>query len=106
MKIHVGHTVEQAVRSSGMSITALAEKLKVSRKTIYNYFEDEDLDDHTVMRFEKILNVAILPESTLQEKNHRSEGGWSSSEKEAAYWRAKYIDLLERYTQLLEKGQE
>lgn len=85
-----------------MSITALAEKLKVSRKTIYNYFDDEDLELSIVSRFEKILNAAILPESAQFDKS--SEGQWNNSEKEAAYWRAKYIDLLERYTQLLEKN--
>ncbi len=100
VKIHVGHTVEQAVRNSGMSITALAERLNVSRKTIYNYFDDEDLDHGTVRRFEKLLNTAILPESAQFDKTN--EGNWTNSEKEAAYWRAKYIDLLERYTQLLE----
>lgn len=85
-----------------MSITALAEKLKVSRKTIYNYFDDEDLDKSIVSRFEKILNVPILPESALFEKS--GDVYWNNAEKEAAYWRAKYIDLLERYTQLLEKN--
>ncbi|MEY4330583.1 MAG: hypothetical protein RL609_1331 [Bacteroidota bacterium] len=85
-----------------MSITALAEKLKVSRKTIYNYFDDEDLDKSIVSRFEKILNVPILPESALFEKS--GDVNWNNAEKEAAYWRAKYIDLLERYTQLLEKN--
>jgi predicted transcriptional regulator len=100
VKIHIGHTVEQAVRNSGMSITALADRLKVSRKTIYNYFDDEDLDQSIVIRFEKMLNVSILPDSAHLDNN--GNPSWSNSEKEAAYWRAKYIDLLERYTQLLE----
>lgn len=102
VKIHVGHTVENAVRSSGMSITAISHKLNVSRKTIYNYFEDPELDLKIVQRFEKILHTSIISKDQLMVNYDNPEGMPLTAEKEAAYWRAKYIDLLERYTQLLE----
>jgi predicted transcriptional regulator len=78
----------------------------VSRKTIYNYFEDSELDLKIVQRFEKVLHTSIISQDQLVVNYNNPEGIPLTSEKEAAYWRAKYIDLLERYTQLLEKGQE
>jgi predicted transcriptional regulator len=103
VKIHIGQTVENAVRGSGMSITAISHKLNVSRKTIYNYFEDPELDLKIVKRFEQILHTSIISQDQLMVNYNNPEGLPLTAEKEAAYWRAKYIDLLERYTQLLEK---
>ena len=105
MKVHVGKQLEDAVRASEWSITALAQKLKLSRKTIYNYFENPDLDEYIVKRFENVLHVYIMP---LQ-----NEGKWAQeatslfsenpSENSAQFWKNKYLKLLEKYTQLLEK---
>ncbi len=91
------------MRGSGMSITAISHKLNVSRKTIYNYFEDPELDLKIVKRFEQILHTSIISQDQLMVNYNNPEGLPLTAEKEAAYWRPKYIDLLERYTQLLEK---
>jgi hypothetical protein len=105
VKVHVGKQLEDAVRASEWSITALAQKLKLSRKTIYNYFENPDLDEFIVKRFENVLHVYILPVQNealwSQKANHNKPDG--SSENTAQYWKNKYLELLEKYTQLLEK---
>ncbi len=105
MKVHVGKQLEDAVRASEWSITALAQKLKLSRKTIYNYFENPDLDEFIVKRFENVLHVYILPiqnEGNLGNSSaaNRSE---NPTEHSAQFWKNKYLELLEKYSQLLEK---
>ena len=105
MKKHVGKQLEDAVRASEWSITALAQKLNLSRKTIYNYFENPDLEDYIVKRFEHVLHVYILDgnkengtvnETTPMHHQYSTEGS-------AQFWKDKYLDLLEKYTLLLEE---
>ncbi|MEL6606959.1 MAG: helix-turn-helix domain-containing protein, partial [Bacteroidota bacterium] len=43
MKKHRGEIVEEAVRRSGFSIKKLAERLKISRNTLYNRFKEPEL---------------------------------------------------------------
>lgn len=104
MKKHVGKQLEDAVRASEWSITALAQKLNLSRKTIYNYFENPDLEEYIVKRFEHVLHVYILQgnnengsvqETTPIHHQYHTEGS-------AQFWKDKYLDLLEKYTALLE----
>jgi len=103
VKKHVGKQLEDAVRASEWSITALAQKLNLSRKTIYNYFENPDLEDHVVKRFEQVLHVYIVNEN--QHIGHASESNQAAYKVEgsAEFWKDKYLDLLEKYTRLLEK---
>ncbi|MEL6152980.1 MAG: hypothetical protein AAFQ78_03035, partial [Bacteroidota bacterium] len=51
MRQHRGEIVETIVRRSGYSIKSLAQKLRVSRNTIYNKFREQDLS------YEFIANV-------------------------------------------------
>lgn len=104
MKVHVGKQLEEAVRASEWSITALAQRLKLSRKTIYNYFENPELDEYIVKRFENVLHVYILPlqnegEWAQEASSHYSE---NTSEQSAQFWKNKYLELLEKYSKLLE----
>jgi hypothetical protein len=55
-----------------------------------------------VKRFEQILHTSIISQDQLMVNYNNPEALPLTAEKEAAYWRAKYIVLLERYTQLLE----
>ena len=106
MKKHVGKRLEDAVRASEWSITALAQKLNLSRKTIYNYFENPDLEDYIVKRFEHVLHTNILSTdeftgllTEIRERYDRIENDNTSQ-----FWKNKYLDLLERYSALLEKS--
>lgn len=102
MKKHVGKQLEEAVRASEWSITALAQKLNLSRKTIYNYFENPDLEDYIVKRFEQVLHVYITNKNKENGMVGESNDTKYSAEGSAQYWKDKYLDLLEKYTALLE----
>lgn len=92
--------IEDAVRATGFSITLVAKKLGVTRRTIYNYFDEEHLDPRIIQQFEKVLNLRLLTSENVSGKNK------SQTADSADYWRNKYIDLLEKYTQLLEEKQK
>ena len=102
MKKHVGKQLEDAVRASEWSITALAQKLNLSRKTIYNYFENPDLEDYIVKRFEHVLHVYITNDNQENGTVGESNDIKYNAEGSAQYWKDKYLDLLERYTKILE----
>lgn len=108
MKKHVGKRLEGAVRASEWSITALAQKLNLSRKTIYNYLENPDLEDYIVKRFEQVLHVYILSESeSVGFVNENAETYVSKGhEGSSQLWKDKYLDLLEKYSALLELNKE
>jgi len=103
VKKHIGKQLENAVRASEWSITALAQKLNLSRKTIYNYFENPDLENYIVKRFEHVLHVYITNDN--HENGTVGESNYShySTEGSAQYWKDKYLDLLEKYSALLEQ---
>ncbi len=89
--------IEDSVRATGFSITLVAKKLGVSRKTVYNYFDEEQLDPRIINQFEKLLNLRLMPTDNKVNKIRQD------SIDSADYWRNKYIELLEKYTQLLEE---
>lgn len=99
MKEHAGKKVESAIRVSGMSITIVASKLGITRRTLYNYFESDSLDPRIISKIEKIIHIRIQDHSPLQKLEAQSQAQPDSAD----YWRNKYIELLEKYTQLLEE---
>ncbi len=101
MKEHAGKKVESAIRVSGMSITIVASKLGITRRTLYNYFESESLDPRVISKIEKIIHIRIQDYSPVKKLEDQSLVQPDSLE----YWRNKYIELLEKYTQLLEEKQ-
>jgi predicted transcriptional regulator len=102
VKEHAGKKVESAIRVSGMSITIVASKLGITRRTLYNYFETDNLDPRIISKIEKIIHIRIQDHSPLQKQEAQSQPPPDTLE----YWRNKYIDLLEKYTQLLEEKQK
>lgn len=93
-----------AVRESGISLTSLAHKLGVSRRTVYNYFERPDLSAQTMLEIGKIIHVDFSSMMRLGEYGHFSpkpsvsdDGGEDSVE----YWKNKYIQLMEQFNDLL-----
>jgi predicted transcriptional regulator len=102
VKEHAGKKVESAIRVSGMSITIVASKLGITRRTLYNYFESASLDPRIISKIEKIIHIRIHDHSSVQ----TSEDKTTSPSDSIEYWRTKYIELLEKYTQLLEEKQQ
>jgi predicted transcriptional regulator len=105
MKVHRGKIAEKAVRESGVSLTSLAERLSVSRRTLYNYFLQTDLSIHTMLAIGKIIHVdfskLLSKEIYVIPPSQQFEVHDSQLDKEPSFWKEKYYSLLEKYNELL-----
>jgi predicted transcriptional regulator len=106
MKKHRGEMVERVVRESGYSLKSLAEHLKVSRRTLYNYFNQVDLSVELVMEIGRIIHYDFSPYLYANYAKGNSAPARAVTdaivpEETAEYWRNKYIQLLEVHNALL-----
>jgi len=106
--IHRGHIVEKIVRKSGYSLTKLAEKLGISRNTLYNRFDNANLGYRFIMDVGNIIHYDFTLDFPEMKKESNLAGDYSMSvpkreDKAADLWRieGKYTHLLEKYTKLL-----
>lgn len=96
----MGQLLERAIRRTGLKITDIAVALNVSRRTIYNWFTLEIIDESIM---DKISNVIKHDFSLVERKATiiSLKTDESPPLKDDAYWKDKYINLLERYSELI-----
>lgn len=104
IKKHRGEIVEKAIRDSGYSITAISKKLGISRNTLYNKFQEANLNDDFLYKVSQVIHHDFsvqIPELNQIEK---------FSEVSQIVFKDKtatdYKDLYSKYTTLLEKHNE
>jgi hypothetical protein len=104
---HRGEIVELAVRQSGYSLTKLTQRLGKSRRWIYHAFENPILSIDVVLDISKIIHHDFSDEITeLKRFNSgvKAQNVITFTENETTdYWKNKYLVLLEKYNELLEK---
>ena len=110
MEIHAGATVEKVVRNSGISIAELARRVRVDRRSLYNWFQQKDLKIDAIARIGYVLGYdfsAEFPElQSLQQILNNNKSGYSITSdlsEDSEYWKSKYIALMEKYNSLLTK---
>lgn len=106
MKKHRGEIVEEAVRRSGFSIKKLAERLKISRNTLYNRFKEPELSYEFITAVGNIIhyNFAVDFPELEEEINKAGESSVTYAKRdtvELLKLEKKYTGLLERYNELL-----
>lgn len=107
--IHRGEIVEKVVRRSGYSLTKLAEKLDVTRNTLYNKFKRADLDYWfivqigTALHYDFTLDLPELGKETdFLGQSTVTSLGEGSGPTNLQRLEGKYRNLLERYIRLLQ----
>ena len=110
---HKGEILEKAVRESGMPLTKLTKKLSKSRRWIYNAFENPNVSIDYILEIGKIIHHDFS-EDIEEVRKYRTMARFmhlenvsevDSNEKQTPdYWKNKYLKLLEKYNQLLERG--
>lgn len=105
---HRGQIVEKIVRKSGYSLTKLAEKLNVSRNTLYNRFANANLGYRFIMEVGNVIYYDFTLDFPEMKKQPDLVGENAifipgREDKSADLWRleGKYANLLEKYTKLL-----
>jgi transcriptional regulator with XRE-family HTH domain len=99
MRKHRGEILEAVIRRSGYSLKAIAERLGVSRNTIYNKFKEHDLSYDFIVRVGQLIHYDFTYEYPeikttvrIDTEQHVAELWWLER---------KYTRLLENYNQLL-----
>lgn len=101
--LHRGEIVERVVRESGIPLTKIAEKMKRSRRWLYDAFETPDLSLDTILNFGKILGhdfSAEIPQLS-DSISMVNEPTVIYGENTVEYWKEKYYTLLEEHYQIL-----
>lgn len=104
--IHRGEIVEQAVRKSGFPIAELARRMKRSRRHVYNLFENPNVSLDVILEVGKVIHHDFS-EEFKELRNHQvsdhAEEYVIETDNNVEYWKNKYLLLLEKYNELLER---
>ncbi len=114
MKLNAGEIVEHAVRRQNVNISELSRRMKVNRRTLYNWFQQKSLNADVICGIGEVINYDFskdfneeleinknklkTKERLLSPKFIKEYGGQES----VYYWMEKYISLLEDYKKLLQ----
>jgi transcriptional regulator with XRE-family HTH domain len=98
----MGELLERAIRRKGLNITEIAAALNITRKTLYNWFKMEVIDQHTMERISEVIKYDFSSDKANPFVVTRVKDE-TSIVKDEAYWQDRYIDLLERYSMLISK---
>lgn len=100
--IHMGELLEKALRRKGLNITKVASALGITRRTLYTWFNKKVIDQQTMEKISQVIGydpyVNPIDPMIITQKNNQPP-----LERDEAYWQARYIDLLERYSQLIKE---
>lgn len=117
MALHHGETIEKIIRKNGHSISEVATRLNVNRRSIYNWFTQPILRQEIIHKIGKAIMhdfsvefpglftpadfiFDTTPTFSLEKYNKQFNPG--VEEAKSVEWRDKYLDLLEKYNNLLE----
>jgi hypothetical protein len=115
MEKHYGQIVEKRIRNSGYSIAEVARLTGVSRRSLYNWFACNSLNQNIIERLGLKLNCNfsmdfpdLFPADHFERLAQRpvltknAPETLTLAQVKEEYWRDKYVDLLEVYRGLLE----
>lgn len=101
-ELHMGELLERAIRRKGLNITEIAAALNITRRTLYNWFKLEVIDEHTMERISEVIKYDFSSDNAKPVVVTKIKDE-KSIVKDEAYWQDRYIDLLERYSLLIAK---
>jgi len=129
MNTHRGEIIKDAIKSSGVAIGVVAEKLGVSRKTLYNKFKESSIPYSFILKLGEVIHHDFSQEFPHLSKTVKKEvpkpaapvttslllpfdgepqqiqksNNLKDCEAELILLQGKYIALLEKFNELLLK---
>ncbi|WP_051189401.1 helix-turn-helix domain-containing protein [Daejeonella oryzae] len=111
MEVNAGEIVERVVRRNKVSISELARRMQVNRRSVYNWFDQKTLRMDIICKIGYVLGHDFsvdFPDAfgergfafmeKIVDSMDETEQGHPNS---VHYWMVKYISLLEKYNELL-----
>jgi predicted transcriptional regulator len=104
VKVHMGELVEKVIKKTGANVTELASAMGVSRRTIYNWYKEEVISVSILNKLSREIGFDFtttenVVSPVVAESEEQLENNVISQDDK--YWQARYIELLERYSELL-----
>lgn len=109
MKTNEGELLKNVIKRSGVNITELSRRLNVDRRSVYYWFNQEKISYTVAAKVGRALNYDFAEEfpdyniKKLLEDKRMDSGNDPKTKEMVSVWMNKYIDLLEKYNQLLIK---
>jgi len=103
-EIHMGQLLEKVVRKKELNITELARAVGVQRRTMYNWFATPELSEAILQKISRVIVYDFSrPDATpsIVTPNIVDVATNLVTLDNEEYWKDKYIDLLERYSKIL-----
>lgn len=104
--MHCGALVFEKIKETGFSVTMVSQKIGVSRRTMYNYFQTDDLSLEIIARIGNAIHYdfsLVLPEIVGVSESFPEFRTQKELANEIEHWKNKYLGLMEDYCELLEK---
>jgi plasmid maintenance system antidote protein VapI len=112
MDKHYGEIIERTIRRNGYSISELSRLMSVNRRSIYNWFNQPKFKTDIIFKIGCALKHDFsveFPElfsseefqKAFSQKKFAAEVNVLEEMEKVNYWKDKYINLLEDYTQAL-----
>ncbi|MFC6099464.1 hypothetical protein [Olivibacter domesticus] len=112
MDKHYGEIIERTIRRNGYSISELSRLMSVNRRSIYNWFNQPKFKTDIIFKIGCALKHDFsveFPElfsseefqKAFSQKKFSAEVNVVEEMEKVNYWKDKYINLLEDYTQAL-----
>ncbi|HWV74783.1 MAG TPA: hypothetical protein VN040_23855 [Pseudosphingobacterium sp.] len=112
MEKHYGEILEKTIRRNGYSISALSRKMKVNRRSIYNWFKQPHFKQDIIFKIGCALKYDFSKEFPEFFSSDEFQKAFDYSPTQVVdllseerdkinYWKDKYISLLEEYNQTL-----
>jgi hypothetical protein len=109
--IHRGHVLRDAVEATGLNKEIVADKAGYTRSSYYKHIQDPDLAYHILVAYGKAIKHDFtvelhgMPKYIVEDPPAEYEKGMSIEYalKQIHYWKDKYLELLEKYNQLIEE---
>lgn len=106
-----GEIIKEVVEESGVKKTLLAAEMGISRGTLYNIFNQMDVDNETILKIGEIIHYDFsIKFPKLKRANKIEDPSVEYTTKivtqlreEVDHWKSKYIALLEEHNKLLKK---
>jgi len=107
---HKGKILEKAVRESGHSITKLAQKMGKSRRWMHQIFDSANVPIDYIIDIGRIIHhdfsndikgLNVYSDSDRNMMSRILTYSRSPNSRDENYWREKYMELLEKYNELL-----
>lgn len=115
-EMHIGELIEELIRVNHLSISEVARRMHVNRRSLYNWFKQKSIRPYILHRICNVLanDFSIELPSIIKEAPMPDTGRNKTPPKESkeevnsntvSYWMNKYIYLLEKYNEMLAKNE-